>query len=191
MLLQLGCFVGGCTLDVAELLGADEALDDVATLVESSLVSRDGPRYRLLETVHEFSSGGRAGHRPRRRAHGAVHLVGDELRARARGRCHRSQRIGGACHNGGQEYANLREALQRLLARDDGASAHRLAASPDRLLGRAVADRRSEAIDRVDPGHGWSPSRPTGDVAQLAHLFCTLQNDLAAAMRHALESLAV
>jgi predicted ATPase/DNA-binding winged helix-turn-helix (wHTH) protein len=61
---RLGVFVGGFSLDAAQLLIADEgadgwaALDDLASLVDKSLViveAGDPPRYRLLETTRAFA----------------------------------------------------------------------------------------------------------------------------------------
>ena len=177
LFLQLGCFVGGCTLDVAELLGADEALDDLATLVDSSLVYRDGRRYRMLETAREFSV-------EIARSTG----VEDELTAafttwatdfaiehagQMRGPDGRSLP---RCRGG--EYPNLREALRCLLAPGNGAAAHHLAAALAGYWdGRSliVEARRSIELTLATPG-----AHPLQRATLLTWLgyFCTLQNEL-------------
>ncbi|HET7055389.1 MAG TPA: hypothetical protein VFI12_02940, partial [Thermomicrobiales bacterium] len=62
---RLGVFVGGCTLEAAEAIGAvgDTGIDVIralSSLVDKSLVRLDsaalgGPRYLMLETIHEFA----------------------------------------------------------------------------------------------------------------------------------------
>jgi predicted ATPase/DNA-binding XRE family transcriptional regulator len=59
---RLGVFVGGWTLDVAEVVSGGEGFDvlgGIASLVDKSLVRLDesgaAPRYRMLETVREFA----------------------------------------------------------------------------------------------------------------------------------------
>jgi predicted ATPase len=64
---RLAVFVGGWTLEAAETVCADEelatddVLDGLQVLVDSSLVrcvagTRGGPRFGMLETVHEYAS---------------------------------------------------------------------------------------------------------------------------------------
>jgi predicted ATPase/class 3 adenylate cyclase len=52
---RLAVFVGGWTLDAAELI-CHASLDDLAVLVESSLVQRTANRYGMLETIREFAA---------------------------------------------------------------------------------------------------------------------------------------
>lgn len=52
---RLAVFVGGWTLDAAEAI-CDADLDDLAVLVEHSLVQRTANRYGMLETIREFST---------------------------------------------------------------------------------------------------------------------------------------
>lgn len=62
---RLAVFVGGCTLDAAEAICADDdteramALDSLARLVEKSLLraemTPDGPRFTMLETLGDFA----------------------------------------------------------------------------------------------------------------------------------------
>jgi predicted ATPase len=63
LLRRLAVFVGGWTLEAAEVVGSDESvaraavLDLLTNLVEKSLVTSeaDGGRYRLLETVRQYA----------------------------------------------------------------------------------------------------------------------------------------
>jgi predicted ATPase len=188
--LQLGCLVGGCTLDVAELLGADEALDDLATLVDSSLVYRDGRRYRLLETAREFSV-------EVARSTG----VEDELTATFTTWAtnfaieHAGQMRGptaAACLDAvSREHANLREALRCLLAHGDGAHAHRLATALASFWdGRSLIVEARRSIELTLATAGAHPLQRATLLTWLGY-FCTLQNELAAATRHAHESLSL
>jgi predicted ATPase len=52
---RLAIFQGGCTLEAAvEVCDAD--LDVLAALVDKSLVRRDGDRFGMLETIHEYAA---------------------------------------------------------------------------------------------------------------------------------------
>ena len=65
MLARLGVFAGGCSLEVADAVCADDepigsALDTIASLVDKSLVRQwdggDGePRFGLLESIREYA----------------------------------------------------------------------------------------------------------------------------------------
>ena len=50
---RLGVFVGGFTLDSGEAVGA--GLHGIASLVDNSLVRRDGERFTMLETIREYA----------------------------------------------------------------------------------------------------------------------------------------
>jgi predicted ATPase/class 3 adenylate cyclase len=50
----LSMFAGGCTLEAAEEV-ADADLDTLASLVDKSLLRRDGERYVMLETIREYA----------------------------------------------------------------------------------------------------------------------------------------
>jgi tetratricopeptide (TPR) repeat protein len=52
---RLGVFVGGWTLEAAELVCGPDALDGIAALVDHSLVTRSPGRFGMLETVREFA----------------------------------------------------------------------------------------------------------------------------------------
>jgi predicted ATPase/DNA-binding SARP family transcriptional activator len=51
---RLAVFVGGFTLDAAETV-CDADLDAVASLLDKSLLRRDGERFEMLETIREFA----------------------------------------------------------------------------------------------------------------------------------------
>ena len=52
---QLGVFAGGFTLQAAEAVCGPDALDGIAALADHSLLTRDGRRYGMLETVREYA----------------------------------------------------------------------------------------------------------------------------------------
>ncbi len=52
---RMGAFVGGCTLDAIEEVGAAD-LDTVAALVDHSLVRSEGDRFVMLETIREYAA---------------------------------------------------------------------------------------------------------------------------------------
>ena len=51
----LSVFDGGCTLDAAEAV-CEADIDELQSLVDKSLVSRQGDRFSMLETVREFAA---------------------------------------------------------------------------------------------------------------------------------------
>jgi predicted ATPase/DNA-binding CsgD family transcriptional regulator len=54
LLARLSVFVGGFTLEAAEAV-CEARLDELAALVDNSLVQADGERFRLLETIREYA----------------------------------------------------------------------------------------------------------------------------------------
>jgi predicted ATPase/class 3 adenylate cyclase len=54
LFVRLAVFSGGFTLEAAEAL-ADASLDDLASLVDKSLVRHDEGRYSMLETIHAYA----------------------------------------------------------------------------------------------------------------------------------------
>jgi predicted ATPase len=52
---QLGVFAGGFTLQAAEAVCGPDALDGIAALADHSLLTRDGRRFGMLETVREYA----------------------------------------------------------------------------------------------------------------------------------------
>jgi len=190
LFLQLGCLVGGCTLDVAEHFGADDALDDLATLVESSLVYRDGLRYRLLETAREFTveTAHSTGVEAELNETFTTWATNFAIEQASRTRGPRALESLSAMAS---EYANLREALQRLLTQDDGARAYQLTAALAGFWdGRSLIAEARRSIELTLSTSGAHPVQRATLLNWLAY-FCTLQNDLTAASRHALEALSV
>jgi predicted ATPase/DNA-binding SARP family transcriptional activator len=53
---QLAVFHSGWPLEAAEAVAEGPVLDALAALVDHSLVVREGPRFRMLETVREFAA---------------------------------------------------------------------------------------------------------------------------------------
>jgi tetratricopeptide (TPR) repeat protein len=83
---RLSVFVGGCTLDAAEAACGPDAIEGLASLVDSSLLRRAGelvdgqPRYLMLETVREYGAArletsGEAEAARRRHAEYSLHLA--------------------------------------------------------------------------------------------------------------------
>jgi tetratricopeptide (TPR) repeat protein len=52
---ELAVFVGGWTLETAEAVAGPDALDGIAALADQSLVTRDGDRFDMLETIRAFA----------------------------------------------------------------------------------------------------------------------------------------
>jgi predicted ATPase/DNA-binding SARP family transcriptional activator len=52
---DLAVFAGGCTLEAAERV-CEADLNSISALIDKSLLRRDGERYYMLETIHEFAS---------------------------------------------------------------------------------------------------------------------------------------
>src|SRR5207253_10334338 len=51
---RLGVFGGGFTLESAVAV-CDASLDGIATLIDDSLLERDGERMRMLDTIREYA----------------------------------------------------------------------------------------------------------------------------------------
>jgi len=135
---RLAVFAGGCTLELAEAvcdadgdLGLD-VLDGVSSLVEKSLLQEgEGhagePRYRMLETIHEFAAGeleasGEAYEVQRRHAASCLHL------ARAARPHYRTAQQRVWLDRLEQEHGNLRAALRYSLGAGDAHVGFKLAA---------------------------------------------------------------
>jgi non-specific serine/threonine protein kinase len=136
---RLAVFAGGFSLDAVETVVAAtgetgiDLLDGVASLVDNSLLQRveapgDEPRFAMLETVREFGlerlaeSGEAAGTED---AHGAVFLaLAEQARPELVG-----PRSAAWLDRLEVEHDNVRVALARALARDDGETALRLVGS--------------------------------------------------------------
>lgn len=133
---RLAVFVGGWTLDAAETVGAgaegtDDVLDQLALLVDASLVwqveQMDEPRFRMLETIREFGLEQlqAAEVAATRRAHADFFLrLAQDARPDLGG-----ERQAGWLDRFEIEHDNLRAALQWLLASDDPVGGLELAAT--------------------------------------------------------------
>ena len=121
---SLAVFAGGCTLAAAEeICGAD--LDGIASLVDKSLLRRSGERYWMLETIREFADE-RLGELPDvsalRDRHAAWYIALGE-RARPELDARRGPEW---LDRLDAEHANLRTALDHLLASEDSDGALQL-----------------------------------------------------------------
>src|SRR5262249_35326571 len=121
---RLAVFSGGCTLEAAEqICGAD--VDEVASLVDKSLLRRSGDRYWMLETIREFAAGRldeMGDSQPLRDRHAAWYVA---LAERARPEL----RTWGArewLDRLDAEHANVRVSMEHLLERGDADGALRL-----------------------------------------------------------------
>jgi predicted ATPase/Tfp pilus assembly protein PilF len=121
---RLAVFVGGCTLEAAEMIcGAD--VDAIASLVDKSLLRRTVDRYWMLETIREFASeqlDQLADANLVRDRHAAFCVaLGERARPelRARGAREWLDRLDA-------EHANVRAALEHLLESGDADGALRL-----------------------------------------------------------------
>ena len=69
---ELGVFVGGWTLESAEAITGPDALDGIAALVDQSLVTRDGDRFAMYDSIRAYALeqlGALGGLEPVRRRH--------------------------------------------------------------------------------------------------------------------------
>jgi predicted ATPase len=112
---RLGVFVGGFTLEAAEAV-CDAELDTLGSLVDKSLVRRDGERFGMLETIRGYAldqlalSGEEAACRDRHTTCFEMLTAAAYAESISRG----AQRADELEH----EHDNLRAALDRLGARD-------------------------------------------------------------------------
>ena len=150
---RLGVFAGGFTLEAAEAV-CNAELDTLGSLIDKSLVRRDGDRFAMLETVREYSlerlaaSGDDANHRDR---HAAFF---EEMAVRAYDK--RFDREAELAEELEREQDNLRAALDVL---GEVGLQRRL-----RLAGRLgwfwqVRSHLSEGRDRLSAALAGTPSR--------------------------------
>ena len=150
---RLGVFAGGFTLEAAEAV-CNAELDTLGSLIDKSLVRRDGDRFAMLETVREYSlerlaaSGDDANHRDR---HAAFF---EEMAVRAYDK--RFDREAELAEELEREHDNLRAALDVL---GEVGLQRRL-----RLAGRLgwfwhVRSHLSEGRDRLSEALAGTPSR--------------------------------
>ncbi len=122
---RLAVFAGGCTLETAEAVcGAD--VDAIASLVDKSLLRRTGDRYWMLETIREFAAErlDEVVDAPALRDDHAAWYVELAERARPELRAREARRW---LERLDSEQANLRAALEHLLASRDADGTLRLA----------------------------------------------------------------
>ena len=161
LLAELGVFEGGFDLDAVERVCAEpSALETLTELLDASLVSRDGDRYRLLDTIREFALE-RLGDRTEPHARHAAYWmrIADDAEPQLAG--HEQARVLAQLE---REHGNLRAALAWLLAANRPVEALHLAASlarfwylrgylelGDELLQRSIgaAGDRGEPADRA------------------------------------------
>jgi predicted ATPase len=124
---RLAVFVGGCTLEAAEEV-CDAEVGAISSLVDKSLLRRTGDRYWMLETIREFAA---------ERLDEAADAV--SLRDRHSVWCTvLAERAAPELHAANarqwldrleEEQANLRAAIEHLVASNQGAAALRLVAA--------------------------------------------------------------
>jgi predicted ATPase len=121
---RLAIFTGGCTLDAAEqICGAD--IDAITSLLDKSLLRRTDDRYWMLETIREFAAeqlDQLPDARSLRDGHAAWYVLLSE-RARPELRAREARTWLGRLD---AEQANVRAALEHLLACGDADGALRL-----------------------------------------------------------------
>ena len=124
---QLGVFVGGFTLESAEAICA-AGLDDIASLVDNSLVRRDGERFGMLETIREYARrklGDSGDEDEMRRAHAAHYLAFAEAAAPELTGPNQAAWL----RRVESDHDNLRAALRYSLEEGSGETALRLASA--------------------------------------------------------------
>ena len=146
---RLAVFTGGCTLEAAEQISGGD-VDAIASLVDKSLLRRTGDRYWMLETIREFAAGQLeelAEMDALRDAHAAWYIALAEVAApKVHARQGRDwlDRLDA-------EHANLRTALDHLLACGDSRGALRFSTLALAVLGDSWALDGGPTIARGHP----------------------------------------
>lgn len=177
----LSVFPGGFTADAAQYLCGDDVLDTLEHLVDQSLLKvadqPSGARFRMLETVREFSSALREEAGETEAAVGGLLCWAGDFGLR-----HHEEVFGadlrGALDVIQPEQDNLLSALRHGLARDDGAAVAAATAvlcstwTVESNLGRvaAVAEETSWFLSHYRPEPG------SVDVARAAATFCAIHS---------------
>jgi predicted ATPase/class 3 adenylate cyclase/DNA-binding CsgD family transcriptional regulator len=149
LLSRLSVFVGGCTLDAAEVVGSDDdlapmaVLDALDRLVDHSLIATEdsptGTRYTMLETVRQFAGrllpDERAGAQRRHGDHFAQLVTGFQASATYDELVALSTRLE-------PDHANLMAAFDDLIGRGDIATACDMIGPCREVFGRHQVYRR-------------------------------------------------
>ncbi|RYG21883.1 adenylate/guanylate cyclase domain-containing protein, partial [bacterium] len=119
LLLRLGAFSGGWTLDAADAVAAGgeieewEVLDGLTSLVDKSLVVLDGERYRMLETIRQYVRE----RTPSEEIEATADRHRDYFLHQVVGRAGIRERTAKGAHDAiAREFPNVRLAIERMLA---------------------------------------------------------------------------
>ena len=178
---QLGVFVGGFTLAAAEAVCGPDALDGIAALADHCLLTRDGRRYGMLETVREYAA--RAARRTPARSATATRAPTPSSCATPR-RAWRapSCRLAGAARRRPRQHPRRRAPRDRRRGRRDGGRARRAAVA---LLGHARERDRGPRADRGGArARRATPSEPRVRALNGAGVLAGEQGDFAASRAH-------
>ncbi len=175
---QLGVFVGGFTLQAAEAVCGPDALDGIAALADHSLLTRDGRRFAILETVREYALEQLADAAPRNRhAHVYAALVRDAEEGMSGTELPRWLAQLDADHD------NIRAALRHTIAAGDGELAVALVAPLWRYwIMRGNVTEGRELIDATVALES-EPSEPRVRALNGAGVLAGEQGDFAASRR--------
>jgi predicted ATPase/transcriptional regulator with XRE-family HTH domain len=122
--LDLSVFSGGWTLEAASAVCGNDVLDEISGLIDKSLVIRaddDGPRWDMLDVIHEFAAEMRQGDAAERRHLAYFASMAEEA----------ERGLGGAEQEAwlrrlAREHDNIRAVLRRVLACGDAETALRI-----------------------------------------------------------------
>ncbi|MGQ0832492.1 MAG: ATP-binding protein [Microthrixaceae bacterium] len=190
LLRRLSPFVDGASLEAVEAVGApDCTIDDLGALVDHSLLGRNGPRYRMLETVREYVTGLAVAVDPLADAEPftrwaiafARHQAG-----RSRGPEQRA-----ALEETAAEYPNLRAALSGLTAAHDPRAAKLAVALCPYWDARSMLHEARRFLEPVASASVATAPLDAATARVWIGYFAAHQGDLAVADRMAREALAV
>lgn len=173
----LSVFPGGFTADTAERVLGDTALDVLEQLVEQSLLTvsdtpSGGVRFRMLETVREFSAARRAESGDEERANGQLSGWAREF-----GLAHHDTLLGPRSQDAREaikaEQDNLVTALRHALARGEGATTAAVTAVLAALWSTDSDFARLSAL-AADTGGPLSHYRPEAEYVEVARAAAVL-----------------
>ena len=177
---QLGVFAGGFTLQAAEAVCGADALDGIAALADHSLLTRDGRRFGMLETVREYALEHLDDIDTVRDRHARAYaelLQGAEAGMRSANLAHWLARIDA-------DHDNVRAAIRHAIAADDPETALALIWSVAHYWGTRghVAEGRELAEAALAAGEG--PPELRMHVENGAGVLSAEQGDFDAARAH-------